>query len=78
MDSDRQEQPDGQITWPGCGRFRHRLRNEIRPTAVIACDKREAFAQGRVSAEAIHTAPIDLWIASLALAMTMARGTKTE
>jgi hypothetical protein len=34
--------------------------------AVIACDKREAFAQGSASDEAIHlSACIARWIASL-------------
>jgi len=34
--------------------------------SVIACDKREAFAQGSVSDEAIHpSAHTALWIASL-------------
>jgi len=32
---------------------------------VIACDKREAFAQGSVSDEAIHTVVSAQWIASL-------------
>jgi hypothetical protein len=42
--------------------------------AVIACDKREAFAQGSVSDEAIRAFPARaFWIASLALAMTMWR-----
>jgi hypothetical protein len=36
---------------------------------VIACDKREAFAQGSESSEAIQF----FWIASLALAMTGVR-----
>ena len=40
---------------------------------VIACDKREAFAQGSVNDEAIQHVTI-LWIASLALAMTEAKG----
>jgi hypothetical protein len=38
--------------------------------AVIACDKREAFAQGSESDEAIHSFCAARWIASLALAMT--------
>jgi hypothetical protein len=39
---------------------------------VIACDKREAFAQGSASDEAIHSCfLVALWIASLALAMTV-------
>jgi hypothetical protein len=40
---------------------------EFRETfAVIACDKREAFAQGSESDEAIHpSAHADRWIASL-------------
>src|SRR6478736_7466005 len=33
--------------------------------AVIACDKREAFAQGSTCDEAIHTFFADRWIASL-------------
>jgi hypothetical protein len=32
---------------------------------VIACDKREAFAQGSESDEAIHSSVAALWIASL-------------
>jgi hypothetical protein len=32
---------------------------------VIACDKREAFAQGSECDEAIHTWFVVLWIASL-------------
>jgi hypothetical protein len=36
---------------------------------VIACDKREAFAQGSACDEAIQTLPAARWIASLALAM---------
>jgi hypothetical protein len=41
-------------------------------THVIACDKREAFAHGSGSDEAIHPQSGDAepWIASLALAMT--------
>ena len=42
-------------------------------TFVIACDKREAFAQGSISDEAIHLEALrsaEEWIASLALAMT--------
>ncbi|MFL6816182.1 MAG: hypothetical protein ACJ8EK_19345, partial [Bradyrhizobium sp.] len=41
-------------------------------TDVIACDKREAFAHGSGSDEAIHPQSGDAepWIASLALAMT--------
>jgi hypothetical protein len=42
----------------------------FRRTAVIACDKREAFAQGSPRDEAIQLASL-LWIASLALAMTV-------
>jgi hypothetical protein len=38
--------------------------------AVIACDKREAFAQGSTCDEAIHSFPSP-WIASLTLAMTV-------
>jgi hypothetical protein len=39
--------------------------------AVIACDKRKAFAQGSESDEAIHlSSSWPLWIASLAPAMT--------
>jgi hypothetical protein len=36
-----------------------------RPPTVIACDKREAFAQGSASDEAIHTCFAARWIASL-------------
>jgi hypothetical protein len=39
-------------------------------TDVIACDKREAFAQGSESGEAIHAEKKEMGIASLALAMT--------
>jgi hypothetical protein len=39
---------------------------------VFACDKREAFAQGSDSDEAIHSFfAVAAWIASLALAMTV-------
>jgi hypothetical protein len=39
---------------------------------VIACDKRKAFAQGNASDEVIHSCfLVALWIASLALAMTV-------
>jgi hypothetical protein len=38
---------------------------------VIACDKREAFAQGSACDEAIQTSLAARWIASLALAMTV-------
>jgi hypothetical protein len=42
--------------------------------AVIACDKREAFAQGSVSDEAIQSIRYAVrWIASLALAITIER-----
>jgi hypothetical protein len=41
----------------GCG--------EARYHSVIACDKREAFAQGSGSDEAIHRQQADRWIASL-------------
>jgi hypothetical protein len=40
---------------------------------VIACDKREAFAQGSESDEAIHSSFVARWIASLALAMTVSQ-----
>jgi hypothetical protein len=33
--------------------------------SVIACDKREAFAQGERSDEAIHLSRAEIWIASL-------------
>jgi hypothetical protein len=36
-------------------------------TPVIACDKREAFAQGSVSDEAIHSSQRHFWIASRSL-----------
>ena len=34
-------------------------------TFAIACDKREAFAQGSDSDEAIHLSRLEAWIASL-------------
>jgi hypothetical protein len=46
---------------------------EVISIVVIACDKREAFAQGSDSDEAIQLSvpPRQSWIASLALAMTV-------
>src|SRR5207253_7353053 len=54
---------------PGCCRIAHRIPTHSRNAtkqllAVIACDKREAFAQGIGSDEAIR-ATRGLWIASL-------------
>jgi hypothetical protein len=37
----------------------------MRAQIVIACDKREAFAQGSESDEAIHLSRGGTWIASL-------------
>jgi hypothetical protein len=44
--------------------------------AVIACDKREAFAQGSDSDEAIHSSFAAPWIASRSLSSARSRATR--
>jgi hypothetical protein len=51
---DRNEGPGYRFAHPGYAYF-----------AVIACDKREAFAQGSARDEAIHLFHTATWIASL-------------